>query len=175
MKEEILRLRAEGKTYNEIKVVLGCSKSTIAYHCGEGQKEKTRKRTVNLREKNPLLQKTDRFKNIKHRLHLYSRDSRKGKYGQLDFTYKDVLKKFGKNPKCYLTGKIVSLFDANSFNLDHIIPRSKGGYNTLENMGIATPESNQAKSDLFLHEFLELCEKVLKNFGYKVEKPHKQC
>jgi 5-methylcytosine-specific restriction endonuclease McrA len=171
MKEEILRLRAEGKTYNEIKKVLGCSKSTIAYHCGEGQKEKTKKRRVNLRKKNPLLQKTDRFKNVKHRLHLYSRDGRKGKYGKLNFTYKDVFKKFSENPKCYLTGDIVSLYDANSFALDHIIPRSRGGANTLDNMGITTPEANQAKHKMLVSEFLELCEKVLKNHGYKIDKP----
>ena len=42
MKERILALRNEGLTYNEIKDLLGCSKSTISYHCGEGQKEKSR-------------------------------------------------------------------------------------------------------------------------------------
>lgn len=43
MKEEILKLREEGKTYNEIKLILGCSKGTISYYCGNGQKEKTKK------------------------------------------------------------------------------------------------------------------------------------
>lgn len=38
-------------TYNEIQVTLGCSKGTISYHLGEGQKDKakersTRKRTI---------------------------------------------------------------------------------------------------------------------------------
>lgn len=42
MKENILKLRSDGKTYNEIKEILKCSKGTIAYHCGEGQKEKSR-------------------------------------------------------------------------------------------------------------------------------------
>lgn len=41
-KEEIFRLRAEGKSYNEIAEQLGCSKGTISYHLGYGQKEKTR-------------------------------------------------------------------------------------------------------------------------------------
>ena len=36
MKEEILRLRQEGKTYTQIQDILGCSKGTISYHCGEG-------------------------------------------------------------------------------------------------------------------------------------------
>jgi len=33
MKEEILRLRLLGKTYNEIKELTGASKATINYHC----------------------------------------------------------------------------------------------------------------------------------------------
>ena len=44
-KEQILKLRSEGKTYNQIKEILGCSKSTIAYHVGDGQKQKTRDRS----------------------------------------------------------------------------------------------------------------------------------
>jgi len=44
-KENILRLRDQGKTYKEIQEILGCSKSTIAYHVGEGQKQKTKDRT----------------------------------------------------------------------------------------------------------------------------------
>lgn len=40
MKENILTLRAQGKSYSEIEKELGCSLSTIAYHCGEGQKQK---------------------------------------------------------------------------------------------------------------------------------------
>jgi len=44
MKEKIIALRNEGKTYGEIKAQLGCSKSTIAYHVGAGQKEKSRLR-----------------------------------------------------------------------------------------------------------------------------------
>jgi len=44
MREQILKLRLEGKTYKEISAILGCSKGTIAYYCGKGQKEKTRKR-----------------------------------------------------------------------------------------------------------------------------------
>ncbi len=48
-KENILRLRAEGKSYRYIQKELGCSKATIAYHCGEGQKEKTKERTQRVR------------------------------------------------------------------------------------------------------------------------------
>lgn len=45
LSEDILRLKAEGKTYNEIKAELGCSKGTISYHLGAGQKDKSLART----------------------------------------------------------------------------------------------------------------------------------
>lgn len=38
-KEDILRLRAEGKTYGEISQELGCSKGTVAYYLKEDNKE----------------------------------------------------------------------------------------------------------------------------------------
>ncbi len=40
VKEDILRLRAEGKSYRAIAKELNCSKSAVSYHCGKGQKEK---------------------------------------------------------------------------------------------------------------------------------------
>jgi DNA-binding CsgD family transcriptional regulator len=49
LKEAILFLRKEGRTFDQIKYVLMCSKSTISYHVSEGQKEKTRNRTSNAR------------------------------------------------------------------------------------------------------------------------------
>jgi DNA-binding CsgD family transcriptional regulator len=33
LKSKILKLRKEGKTYKEIKYILGCSKGTISFHC----------------------------------------------------------------------------------------------------------------------------------------------
>lgn len=44
LKEKILELKACGHTYNQIKEKLECSKGTISYHIGIGQKDKTGKR-----------------------------------------------------------------------------------------------------------------------------------
>ena len=44
MKDDILKLRSEGKSYRQIQKILGCSLSTIAYHCSPGEKEKNNKR-----------------------------------------------------------------------------------------------------------------------------------
>jgi DNA-binding transcriptional MerR regulator len=43
-KDEILRLSAEGFSYNEISKALSCSKGTVSYHLGEGQIDKTNSR-----------------------------------------------------------------------------------------------------------------------------------
>lgn len=52
MKDKILKLRKEGKTYDEIVEVLGCSKGNVSYHCGNGQKQKTLERQSKRRQKN---------------------------------------------------------------------------------------------------------------------------
>lgn len=52
MKEDILRLRLEGKTYNQIKDELGCSLSTISYYCNPVQKDKTMERQRDRRSTN---------------------------------------------------------------------------------------------------------------------------
>ena len=44
LKEKILALDEKGLSYRQIEAKLGCSKSTIAYHLGKGQKEKAKAR-----------------------------------------------------------------------------------------------------------------------------------
>lgn len=43
MREKILQLRKEGKTFREIQKLVPCSASTVWYHCGKGAKEKHRR------------------------------------------------------------------------------------------------------------------------------------
>lgn len=58
MKDAILKLRGEGKTYMQIKAEVGCAVSTVSYYCGEGQKEKTIKRNKKRsKNKKELIQK----------------------------------------------------------------------------------------------------------------------
>lgn len=61
MKEKILKLRSEGKSYNEIQKELGCSKGTISFHCSTDEtklackkKPKKQKTRFNYEEYIPL-------------------------------------------------------------------------------------------------------------------------
>ncbi len=100
MKQNILKLRSEGKTYQEICDELGCTKSTVAYHCNRTTKIKTTQKNNEYRKKTPLIVKVDRFK----------RDS--NNKGDCNYTTKDVINKLGDNPRCYLTGKDIDLSDS---------------------------------------------------------------
>lgn len=53
-KEDILRLREQGKSYNEIAEELGCAKSTISYYCSPNTRKNSRKiqRTARNSKKN---------------------------------------------------------------------------------------------------------------------------
>jgi transposase len=49
MKEEIIRLHSEGKSYREIESLLGCSKGTISYHIAPQTKRRHRANQVKRR------------------------------------------------------------------------------------------------------------------------------
>lgn len=192
IKEKILELRNLGYSYRKIQDELKCSRSVISYHCGIGQKEKLKFRNnkYSLNVKNKLTKKINFFsinhnkttifnKNLslfksklKSKLERFSKMSNRKTaiYIKPSFTSDELLAKIGDEPKCYLTGAKIDLENTKSWNLDHIIPRSKGGDNTLNNANICTKEANQAKSDTTLEEFLNLCKSVLEHNGYNVEK-----
>lgn len=188
VKDEILRLRAEGKSYKQIHKIVGGSSGTIAYHCGPGQKEKCLNKNKLIRQKrHPLHKKIETFYRVEYvQPRIKNKTSKcleliRGKLtGFFERKYKmrvpegitveKLLAKFGEEPKCYLTGKSIDLLQPRTYSLDHIVPSSKGGQNTVENMGLCTKTANWSKSDMLLEEYIELCKSVLQNFGYNVEK-----
>jgi predicted transcriptional regulator len=178
MKEEILKLRSEGKSYNDIVKILGCSKGTVSYYCGDGQKQKTDTRRKK-RRKNILIGKTERFiyrknKNINESIRKFQKrdNSIKGSVNpniEVTFNWKDVLEKFGEDTYCYLSGEKINLNEDN-YSLDHILPASRGGDNSLSNLGITHKIVNTIKSDLTPDELIEWCKKILEFNNYKIEK-----
>jgi len=165
-REKILILSEEGKSYNEIIKILGCSKSTVCYHLGEGQREKIKQHSKKTYSKKSGLSKklksfAYKYGKVRHTL------QRKNKKDSL-LKVSDVMKSLGEHPKCYLTGDSINLEDISSYSLDHKLPISKGGESTLENLGLTTRDANKCKSDLTETEFIALCKKVLIHKGYKI-------
>lgn len=180
---KILELRNQGFSYNEIKLKLKCSKGSISYHIGFGQKNKNLNRTRRRRKKHPYQYKLDTFlsktkkslprlmkhkvkKLINLKIELFHREN--NKYMTPTFTITDLINKFGENPKCYLTGEVIDINQPRTYAFDHKIPRSKGGANSLDNLGICTKTANQSKTDMSVDEYIEHCKKVLQNFGYNL-------
>ncbi len=184
IKEQILELKAKGLTYNQIVSTLKCSKSLVSYYCGSNQKEKSAIRTRKLRAKyHPFQRKINRFaerdtyasqartefkrtkvKALYEKLRVFSALN-----GAKMITLEEVLAKFGETPSCYLTGKQIDIYNPREYQFDHIVPVSRGGSSTIDNMQISTKVANQAKFNLLPEEFLQLCKDVVTHAGYKIE------
>ena len=176
MKEKILKLREEGLSYKQISKQLGCSKGTVSYYCGEGQKEKSKKRIQARRKEIVILKKVENFqvdRKIRDKAEDFQRERQSNnKLGKrsLSFRWQDVIDKFGWETRCYLTGKEINLKDPKTYQFDHITPYSKGGSSTLDNLGILSKDVNAAKSDMTVEDFLNLCKNILEYNGYEVKR-----
>jgi predicted transcriptional regulator len=179
MKEQILKLRSDGLTYNEICKELGCSKSTVSYHCGVGQKDKNKKRNQDRKKDTVLSKRVENFQ-YKRGLKDKSEDFQRPRFCKngntklckrnIAFTWHDVINKFGWHTTCYLTGRSINLNEPKTYHFDHIIPPKKGGSNEFSNLGITTTCANKAKSDMTPQELLDLCKEILEFNGYLVGK-----
>lgn len=183
-KDQILKLREQGKSYNEIHQITGASKGTIAYHCGKDQKKKCNYRKSHI---HPFVTMRDRFlrETTKPQCVKYTSKSlntiwsgrimdfhrnKDRSYNTPEFTLEELKNKIGDSPICYLTGEPIDIYQRKTYQFDHIIPRSRGGTNSLDNLGITTKQANQAKNNLTYDEFLELCVQVVQHAGYSITK-----
>lgn len=188
MKEKILELSSQGLSPRKIAKILGISRFKVRYYTVPGEMEKVKIRgKISYSKKFPtsLYQKIKRFlrikikknKNIIKLSHINSMITnkivhfhKKKQIGECMFTKDDIYKKFGKITKCYLTGESINIDEPRTYEFDHIIPASKGGDNSIDNLGICTKAANRAKHDLSPNEFFDLCIKILMHNGYNISK-----
>lgn len=190
--QKIHDLRNQNKTYDEICFILKCSKGTVSYHLGEGQKDKTLNRTRKGRGKqHPYIRKIESFrqdrynyrsrrqvsnatiqKKLKAKLEGFHNPTRRKTkmYNKPTFTIEDVFTKLGQSPKCYLTGQEIDITNPSTYAFDHVIPVSRGGTNTLDNLGICIRQVNMSKTDMTPDEYINLCKLVLEHNGYSIVK-----
>ena len=186
LRTQILDLKKQGLSYTKIAKKLGCTKSNVCYHLGDNQREKTILRSIKYKNKLPYITKLYRFnqknretKNITNtkrikdnilntKINLFSYGKRKHRGHKKMITLEEVKEKLGDSPTCYLTGRKIDINKPRTYHFDHIKPRSRAGENNIDNLGIACKEANQAKSDMLLEEFLDLCKEVLIQNGYEI-------
>jgi 5-methylcytosine-specific restriction endonuclease McrA len=168
LRTKIIELSNTGKGRNEIAKELGCSKSVVSYHLNTSTKEKALQ-AQRVRRLDP----TDRARVSKKIDNFMTQLKRKGKdfcKGTDDcIKLSDVMEKIGDDPKCALSGRKIDLGNPKAYSFDHIIPLSKGGQSTLDNMALTCTEANVAKGALLTPELLELCKDILTHHGYVVK------
>ena len=189
LKDYILELRGQGLPYRQIEARLGCSKGTISYHCGEGQKAKVLGRTRK-RRLCPLRTKMEAFLHgrrketrdphaksigpkrifLRDKITHFSRIGNKSKHEGYRFMFKlqDLISKIGDDPRCHWTGRVIDLANRASYHLDHLMPKSRGGDNSLKNCVLACREANQGKGDCTPREYVQLCCEVAVRRGKKI-------
>jgi 5-methylcytosine-specific restriction endonuclease McrA len=175
------KLNNPNLNYTEIAKILNCNRVTVSCYLNPEIRKKVNNRSRkqkannNNKDKNNVLKiKVERFKQqdkIKEKYRFFKKDKKTGrKSEQCNFTYQDLLERIINSPECYLTGRKIDIYNPQEYQLDHVIPKSRNGSNNLDNLGLACKQANQAKSDLLLHEFIDLCKDVLLHNGYEVNK-----
>lgn len=175
LSQKIIELRSLGYSYKQIVSEIGCSKSTVSYHIGADQKEKASLRRKN-HDKNHVIEKkiykfcskskcaTPQYRTQRTIKQILFTKIRNFGDHEIMFTSQQLLDKIGDTPKCYLTGRVIDLSDPKSYHLDHIIPKSRGGDNTLENCGLACNIANLSKSHMTYEEYVALCREVVAQY-----------
>jgi len=187
LNKQIIALRKKGLTFNQIAKQLKCSKSTVSYALRKKTRDMVKaKNELKPHYKHTIENKIYTFKAPKPRTpsnkawylnqsprQISKSISTKASTFQrtMTFNYKDVYAKYGDHFPCALTGRPLEFNEPQTYEYDHILPTSRGGDNSIDNLQLLCPEANKAKGMMTDDEFKDLCREVIIHAGYKIYKP----
>ena len=94
IKDKIIELRNKGYSYKRISEELNCSKGTISYHIGIGQKDKYKIRRQKCRKLNPLSYKMSSFLNAKDK---FPKSNLRTKYKNIRIIIYNKIREFNRD------------------------------------------------------------------------------
>lgn len=160
MKSKILELRKSGLSYRKIAKKLGTTVWQVEYWSNPKRRKIQKIAQTKYRLTNPVQKKVAAFHELTKR--------RRGVSCGSNFTYREFLTKIGPNPKCYITGSAIDLTVPEAYSIDHIVPISKGGDNSIDNAGIIRRDVNEVKGGNTLPQLVQICIEILEANGYEV-------
>lgn len=175
MREKILKLKEEGRSQIEISKILNCSKSTVSYYINGLSEEKRLEKNRKLREwkKKVGYKSSNKFQEKLHsRIRHFCKRSNSGRDMKKSITFdtKELIKKFGMAFKCPLSGREINLENFETYEFDHLLPVSKDGDNSIDNLQILSKEINQMKGGLTNEQLINNCIEILENQGFQIKR-----
>lgn len=142
---QAFKMREQGYSYRRINKELGISKGTLNYWFSKDGKEKQKKRTKQYRQK-----PESRFR----------RKVQRAGFDIKGMSTQDLIEHTSKKAFCYICGdKLDILHD--TYDLDHIYPKSQGINNNLSNMHPTHANCNYMKGKMLFTDFLKRAKKIL--------------
>lgn len=156
--EEVKKLRLEGFKKEKILDKLNITEYQYRSYVDFG-KPGGREKRLNHYAKYRTRKKAEPFYTLKNKLACFFERG----ICDIKFTYLDVLNKFGENPKCYLSGKLIDYNNGDTYQLDHVVSIARGGKSNLDNLQLIDPKMNRFKNFWSLEELVEVSKLILEN------------
>lgn len=165
LRDQIIELKSQGLSVKSIAEKLGCTKTNIYYHITPGERERVLVfQRIQRKRNHVILEKRmrQRYENVIKRFR-----GRKEEPNTV-CSYAEFLK-LSKSKVCNISGRPVDILSPDC-HVDHLIPVSKGGNHSIDNLQLVCKEANMAKYDLSMEELLLLCTDILCHNGFTVKK-----
>jgi CRISPR/Cas system Type II protein with McrA/HNH and RuvC-like nuclease domain len=163
---QVQKHKKENLSNREIARLYNCSPGTVGSHVKKIKQKLKLKNALRRakRKENPIKYRIEGI--IKrHREYNVKRGLPRNHNIEID---KELLEeKLKSNTTCYLTGEEIDLTNSLSYEIDHIIPLSRGGKSSNDNLALVTRQANQCKGDNTVEELFHFSKRMVTYFESK--------